>query len=152
VEESNNMANAVLDIANKLYEKAGLTPPWAKNGGTGGKEFPHVQTTGGALSGGKASSKSDVYSSNKNPSKKAGFPVYTPYDGGYAVDYDIPYAEMTNNESTGIDSKSNKSTQGNNAETVGNISDDTKRIVGNFLDKNIFGGLANAANPGASLS
>lgn len=146
------MANAVLDLATKMWKDAGATPPWAKNGGTGGNEVPYVQTTGGAQSSGNAASKSDVYSSNKNPSKKAGFPVYTPYDGGYAVDYDIPHADIIDNESTGVDSKSNKSTQGNNAETVGNISDDTKRIVGNFLDKNIFGGLANAANPGASLS
>ena len=144
------MANAVLDIANKLYENAGVTPPWAKNGGTGGKEVPYVQTTGGAQSSGNAASKSDVYSSNKNPSKKAGFPVYTPYDGGYAVDYDIPYAESP--ESTGIDSKSNKSTQGNNAEPVGNVNDEGNKVVGSFLDKNIFGGLSETANPGESLS
>ena len=146
------MANAVLDIANKLYEDAGVTPPWAKNGGTGGNKFPHVQTTGGALSGGNAASTGGIYSSNKNPSKKAGFPVYTPYDGGYAVDYDIPYVEMTNNKPTGVDSKSNKSTQGNNAEPVGNVNDEGNKVVGSFLDRNIFGGLSEAANPGASLS
>lgn len=145
------MANAVLDIATKMWKDAGVTPPW-QNGGT---DVSHAQEqTSGVFQGegNAASTKSDVYSSTKNPSKKAGFPVYTPYDGGYAVDYDIPYAETTSGESTGVDIKSNKSTQGNNAETIGNVSDDTKRIVGNFLDKNIFGGLSEAANPGASLS
>lgn len=148
------MANAVLDIANKLYKDAGVTPPWAKNGGAGSNEVPYVQTTGGAQSSGNADSKSDVYSSNKNPSKKAGFPVYTPYDGGYTVDYDVPHANIIDNEPTGVGvgGKSNKSTQGNNAEPVGNVNDEGNKVVGSFLDKNIFGGLSEVANPGASLS
>lgn len=143
------MANAVLDMATELWKRSGATSiPWqgeATNVGQKAEAAGPVQQ--GEVVTNKANS--DVYSSKRNPSKKAGFPVYTPYDGGYAVDYDMPYAEPSG-DTGGVDS--NKSTQGNNAETVGNVSDDTKRIVGNFLDKNIFGGLSEAANPGASLS
>lgn len=140
--------SAVLDIANKLYKDAGVTPPWVKNGGAGSNEVPYVQTTAEAQSSGNADSKSDVYSSKTNPSKKAGFPVYTPYDGGYTVDYDVPYAELPG-DTTG---KSNDSTQGNNASTIGNVNDEDNKIVGSFLNKNIFGGLSESANPGESLS
>ena len=89
----------------------------------------------------------ETYSSNINPNRKFGMPVYNATASeGYTIDYNPPEDEATGS------SESNEKTQGNNAETVGNVNDEDNKIVGNFLNKNIFGGLSEAANPGESLS
>ena len=89
----------------------------------------------------------ETYSSNINPNRKFGMPVYNATASeGYTIDYNPPEDEATGG------SESNEKTQGNNAETVGNVNDEDNKNVGNFLNKNIFGGLSEAANPGESLS
>lgn len=88
----------------------------------------------------------ETYSGAINPNQKYGMPVYNDNTaGGYTIDYTSPESETASNQS-------NESTQGNNAETIGNVSDEDNKVVGNFLNKNIFGGLSEAANPGESLS
>ena len=114
-----------------------LTPPNAK---------PETRTTaaGSPIKG--LVKPEETYSGAINPNKKYGMPVYNANAAdGYTIDYTAPESETASNES-------NESTQGNNAETVGNVSDGDNKVVGNFLNKNIFGGLSEAANPGESLS
>ena len=70
---------------------------------------------------------------------------YKPREDGYVIDYtDVGGAEEQTFSSY------NKESEGNNATTTGNVSDDKQ--VGDFLNKNIFGGLSETANPGESLS
>lgn len=111
------------------------TPPNAK---------PETRTTAEASPAKDIIKPEETYSGAINPNQKYGMPVYNANAAdGYTIDYTSPESETVSNES-------NKSTQGNNAETVGNVSD--SKVVGNFLNKNIFGGLSEAANPGESLS
>lgn len=70
---------------------------------------------------------------------------YKPQQDGYVIDYtDVGGTEDQ------VSSSDNKELEGNNAVTTGNVSDE--RQVGDFLNKNIFGGLSEKANPGESLS
>lgn len=114
-----------------------LTPPNAK---------PETRTTAEASPAKDIIKPEETYSGAINPNQKYGMPVYNANTAdGYTIDYTSPESETVSNES-------NESTQGNNAETVGNVSDGDNKVVGNFLNKNIFGGLSEAANPGESLS